>query len=203
MRIHYLKLLVYGFVFAIIFGGCKKDKDLLPVSDYLKKMIPYKKGQIIKFVSTDNETITAKVEIEEGIEQCTTCEPAEKRQVFDFVLRNTATVDYTKVATMEIIDRAENYVFMTIYSPLGNFMNGTGFDFQTVNKTPQFFADNQRYFLRDNVTIGSKRYTNVLEINYNVYNNLRENDLAIVYYSKEKGILKFEYKNGKAYQLAE
>lgn len=203
MKIAPLTLINYISLLIVLLTGCKKENDVLPVSQYLKSMVPYKKDQLIKFASNDNEVITAKVEVEESIETCTTCQPNEKRQVFDYILRNTAEIDYRKVATLEIIDRAENYVFMTLYSPFHNFSSGIGFDFKTVSHTSQFFVDNERYFSHKTIKIGNKSYNDVLEINYTLYSNINENDLVILYYSKENGILKFEYKNGKSYQLVE
>jgi hypothetical protein len=95
------------------------------------------------------------------------------------------------------------FLLNLLTSPFHNFATGTGFDFETTDRTSQFFIDNGRYFFHESITLGNKQYKNVLEINYSLYANRREDDLVIVYYSKEKGIIKFEYKNGKSYQLVE
>lgn len=200
MKITPFAFLLSGFLLATILSGCKKDDDILPVSQYLKDMIQYKHGQIVRFVSTDNEEITAKLEVEESFEECTTCQPVEKRQVFEYILRNTANVDYPIVATLQIIDRAENEVFMTMFSPVSNFIAGRGFNFKTVDKTSEFFIDNKYYFFHKDITIGSTVYKNVLEINYEI-DQVPEFEVSFLYYTKEKGIIKFGYKNGKSYIL--
>ncbi len=156
----------------------------------------------MKFISSDNQEITAKLEVVENIENCTTCQPTEKRQVLDYILRNTANVDYPVVANLQIIDRAENYIFMTMWSPVNNFMTGRGFDFKTVNKTSEFFVDDKYYFFHDKITIGPRSYNDVLEINY-ALDQVPEYEVSYLYYSKEKGIIKFGYKNGKSYWLAD
>jgi hypothetical protein len=164
-------------------------------------MIPYRQGQIVKFASDGNEVITARIEVEQSIENCTACQPSEKREVLRFILRNTANVEYDKVATLEIIDRAENEVFLTLYSPKADFISGIGFDFKTINRTPDFFTDNNVYFLHKEITIGSALYRNVLEINYSVYQNQMNYLPYALEYSREKGIIRFRYEDGKTYTL--
>ena len=203
MKHSYLLRSLYRLILLTTLFSCSKDSEIIPVSSYLRKMIPYQNGQLVNFRGNDGQLIQTRVEVEEKIEACTTCQPNEKRQVIDVTLRNLANVDYTKVATMEIIDRAENYVFMTIWSPVANFFSGHGVDFKTVNKTSKFFADNERYILHQSIILGSKTYIHVLEIRFNPWEQTNSFDLEKLYYSKEAGIIQFAYNNGKSYQVVE
>ena len=187
--------------FLPVLEGFKKGDDIIRVSKYLKDMIPYRQGQIVKFVSDGNEVIIARVEIEQSIENCTACQPKEKREVLRFILRNTANVEYDKVAVLEIIDRAENLVFLTLYSPKADFISGMGFDVKTINRTSDFFTDNNVYFFHNEIFIGPTLYRNVLEINYSVYPNQMNYLPYALEYSREKGIIRFRYEDGKTYTL--
>ena len=191
-------LLLFFLSFVL---SCRKDLGpgipTLYVPESLKQMLPYKNGQIIRYISTSGHLIEASISMETKIwekSNCIGCTPYEREETigYEFLVGTNPFVRLS-IDTRPII-------FMSIFSPVDNYQIGGGFDFNTVPGVPQPACSGPRQYCLPSVTLNGNTYTNVLVA---TNGTTAAKDITKAYYIISKGLIGFEYGNGYTYSLKE
>lgn len=165
-------------------------------------MVPYKHGQIVKFLGTNGDTITSSVEVTESYIPCSGCAPENELQSVDYQLVNTEDLEFKNVANLYVSLSDSNKIITSLANPMYDFKYGGWFSFSTTNQAPYFHIDGYKYFLHKEVPLRTMVYGDILEIRV-IERYPKDIDLSALYYTKEKGIIGFKHVDGLVYQLLE
>lgn len=198
MKTHISVLFLF---FLSLTSSCHKDLGPdIPISyipESLKQMLPYKKGQIIRYISTSAHLIEASISMQTTIVEkhnCQSCPAYEKEEIISYeFLVGTKPFVRLSIDTRPII-------FMSILSPVDNYQIGGGFDFNTMPGIPQPACTGQRQYCLPSITLNGTTYTNVL---VSTNGPTAGHVLSKAYYITSKGLIGFEYGNGYTYSLKE
>lgn len=184
--------------FLILTATCKKnnEKDInIYVPAYLKQMLPYTNGQVIRYTKGSGSPIQATVTIETAFSlhsSCPACPPYSNEEYITYYFK----VGNSPFVTLVIDNRP--IIFMSIMSPEHNFQIGGGFDFATEIGIAQPVCTGPRQTCIPSKTLNGKTYLNVLEIS----NSTPPIDqIHKAYYTVSQGLIGFVYGNGITYSL--
>ena len=179
------KILIILALFAILTSSCHKCRNLYPdyqLKDVDKQMMPYEKGQTVKFIDTDGKTFNftvTKWSINtvpnhhcEGVETLKGKLASEQHTInFDFYMQCYEGA-FVRV-------KVSKFSFELLYNKYGNFFTSNSYSIR-----PQYF--------HDSLEINNKIYYDVVErIKYDGYNVFE----ARILYNKTYGVLQYEDKN--------
>jgi hypothetical protein len=184
--------------FLILTASCKKDKEkdiTIFVPAYLKQMLPYTNGQIIRYTKGSGSPVEATVSVTTDFSlhaSCASCAPYSREEyiTYDF---NVGTLRFMQLG----IDNRPN-IFMSIMSPEHNFQIGGGFDFLTETGIAQPICNGPRQTCIPSIILNGKTYLNVLEISNG---NPPFNQINKAYYTVSQGLIGFVYGSGLTYSL--
>lgn len=192
----YSLLIVLSFL--LMAGICNKEKtNAVFVPDHLKLMLPYTNGQVLRYTSPFGRVVEATVAINSRIAKkayCASCDPSVLEETISYVF----TASGKTFANMAVDTRPK--IFMSIYSPLDNFQVGAGFDFETMDETPQASCNAPRQSCLSSIVLNGKTYAHVLEV---ISGASGDAQLTKAYYTVSKGLIGFAYGSGITYTLVE
>jgi hypothetical protein len=165
-----------------------EEKPLTPAEPgYLHKMIPYTNDQKLVFANKNHDTIRVTIEY-----SCVGCNNGDLSGGWNYYFK---LPDGNSLARIFIRYDIANVVDLRFYS---TFTNGTGtrhIYIRTKDNVPEFDCDQQTRICHDSFDLNGKSYNDVLEISDCFQCADR------VYYTKEKGLLAFDFYNGSPYYL--
>ena len=187
-----------GLVLIMIFiTSCKKGNDVetIVVPDYLKQMVPYVDSQTVRFKNNLGTIILSTVSKKHEYIERTSCPGCDVYAREEFI-RYTLKVDTMPFVQLSIDNHP--YISLFLFSPENGYLSGLGFNFSTMQGTPQPNCNTGRQTCLDAVTLNGITFNNVLEIDSGVSAN---NQLSKAWYTISKGLVGFRYWNGKTYNL--
>lgn len=195
MKIYSL-LTVLSFLFMA--GSCKKEKTpSMFVPEYLKKMLPYRNGQVVRYANPFGRSVEATVAINSRIikkANCPSCDASVLEETIGYVFTSGG-----KTFVNISID-TRPHIFMSIYSFIDNFQVGAGFDFETMEDVPQPSCNAPRQSCLSSVMLNGNWYTDVLQV---ISGASGDAQLTKAYYTVSKGLIGFAYGSGITYTLVE
>jgi hypothetical protein len=184
--------------FLVIFSSCKKsepDGIKVYVPAYLKAMLPYTNGQSVAFSNGSGQTLNASVAIvstfyNTGV--CGSCASSSNPELLTY----TVSVGANKFFVFKL--NPEPYIYLSVYSPVDNYVNAGAFDFLGQNGISQPSCGAAGQACLTSITLNGITYTDVLEITVEstFVTNLRK-----AYYTVDKGLVGFVYANGTTNNL--
>lgn len=189
-------------VLIYVTSSCNKESkrvDYLP--QYMKNSLPYVNGQNLLFVGTNNETLQLKVECRKGLTEvqgnCPTCPFDVESVYYDFYTQNQSTQDKWMSLYIEPDKNFGYPIAITVnsLSALDNFVTGDTIYVYFNRATESLFCNG--LYCHDSIEINSKKYYKVIEC------FATGNDMKVLFYNSEKGVLQIEYNNGVKYYLSE
>ena len=159
--------------------------------------MPYTNGQKLKFVSTENDTVsvlvTYKNEFVDFPYVCSVCKNSEVIHYYLNIEGKTAPNDTLGILYMQG-DLPIESLMIEMRSPLLNNTSKVYAAFRIDNQTKDFLCSINGLTCIDTMSINNHVYYNTIQYSYN---NM------VLLYSKSKGVLKFKFSNGQEYSLAE
>ncbi|MEO0469150.1 MAG: hypothetical protein AAF206_05980 [Bacteroidota bacterium] len=189
-----------GIFFLFSCGKNEIEPTLVPA--YLTEMIPYTDDMEFVFASDKGDTVYVGIEISSKIEDislCAGCEVSFREEVIEYTLIDQDNATYPRFANLELIERAENQIFFSVFSPLDNNEIGYGFDIYTQSQTSEYACSNLQECLNF-IEVNGKMYTDVVRIRTAPI-QASQNEIDNVVYSKEIGLLQLTYQDGTTYGL--
>jgi hypothetical protein len=178
---------------------CNKKDELPPVPGYLKRLLPYKNGQVVHFSNGVGHTIAVKADVASGIHSevaCLNCEPELYTGMIHVSLRDV-TVNKS-LASLSVNTRP--FVSVTIYSPLHDYTNGNDFTMQATTDATQLPCNVRQQTCQDEVTLNGKKFSQVTVVSGYSPNN---DQVDKSFYTVQKGLVGFMYRDGRTFNLVE
>lgn len=188
-----LQLTGYAAAFALLGGlvSCAKEKaktPVVPVSEYLQKIVPYTDGQTFLFMSSEGDEIEVRAQVEKNsitVPSCENCDIMHEVEYMSYILWDGAKM----LAKITVDNRPR--VFMAISSPLSDYVYGANFDFSVAEDSDDAVCEAQACKM---FTLNGHIFSNCIEIRNGAGPH-------VAYYSVEKGIVGFTYNDGPVYFL--
>lgn len=192
-----------GVLFLIT--SCKKKEGIqtISVSMSIKNKIPYRSGQYLQFIGGNGDTLSVivslktEVTLEPDCLSCSVSGPVKAESIY-------YTLIHTRDTIAEIFSQARfgNYLNFNVgyprrYNGLWNSMSTS--ILVEENSTDFNCSSNTYRECLDTITVGSTKY--VKAIRFKNSNIITSNPIVNFIYSKEKGLIQFEYLNGYKYSL--
>ena len=191
-------ILYYICALALIASSCTKERiDITYVPSYLKQMLPYTHGQVIRFIDTNGQTIEALISKRTDFvnkASCANCDPYAKEEYIEY----TFSVGIHSFISLSVDNRP--FLFMSILSPYDNYKIGGGFNFEVEAGISQPLCNGSRQTCLASITLNGKTYSDVLEV---ISGATEMNQLTKAYYTVNKGLIGFVYGNGMAFTASE
>ena len=201
------KTFLYFLLPLIYLSACcpgGEDNEYKRVAVSLKESVPYQTGQTVKFLDSDGSTYTLNVdrELQEEYGEFNKCS-GQTLEFLNIQLKNQSVSPFMRFGTNYTTDEQMTIEVQTkAFNGGGNyhifhyFMNQDG-SFQCGERF------NYVYTCHPTFTIGNTEYTDVLEINQKELGNDEEQTILKLFYSQTKGVLQYEFLNGKTVTLSE
>lgn len=188
-----MRLLLLSLSITSLLYSCKKDNKvpLTQVPAWLKQMVPYQPGQVIRFDNGTGGIISATVEKTTLISEqsgCAGCPVSKRVEYFEY---------YIKAGSNRFIELIIDYrpvVFLRIWSPADNYQVGSGLDFQVIDGQTQFDCNGPRQSCLPSITLNGTTFNDVLETR-----NTGSPNIVKAYYTIAQGVVGFAYANGATY----
>jgi len=193
---------VFFLFFLSLTSSCHKDLGPdIPASyvpESLKQMLPYKNGQVIRFISSSGHLIEASISIQSTIVEkhnCQSCPVYEREEIISYTF-SAGTRTFVQVT----VD-TRPFLFIRIFSPADNYVSFRDFTFDIMPGVSQAVCNLPRQSCVSSVTLNGTTYTNVSVRLTD--GGLAANDIIKAYHTTAKGLVGFEYGNGNIYSLKE
>ena len=188
--------------FLLLTSSCHKDLGPeIPISyvpGSLKQMLPYKNGQVIRYISNSGHLIEASISIQTIImdkHRCQGCPVYEREEIITYTF-SAATGTFIQIT----VD-TRPFIFIKIFSPVDNYISFRDFTINTIDGVPQPACNQPRHSCVPVITLNGTTYTDVLIRTTD--GGLAAKDIIKAYHSSSKGLVGFEYGDGTIYSLKE